>query len=88
MKILRKKFIKEDNLSEAYDPSTIKSYFEDVWDKYSELRDSLYAFDNAVSGDSDLEIASSTFIRDIEEAAGNFWTDYQYYTKQEDEDEI
>lgn len=80
----------DESLQEAYDPSTIKNYFEDIWDKYSELRDVLYAFENAVQGNKDLEIAANSFITDIEEAAGDFWTDYQYYTSpiQEVDDEI
>lgn len=75
--------MKFKRLKEAYDNTTIKNYFDDAWDKYSELRDALYAFENAVQGNKDLEIAANSFISNIEEAAGDFWTDYQYYTNQE-----
>ena len=72
-------------LDESYDESTIEDYFNDVWDKYSELRDALYAFENAVQGNKDLEIAANSFITNIEEAAGDFWSDYDYYLNSEDE---
>lgn len=72
-------------LDESYDESTIEDYFNEAWNKYSELRDALYAFENAVQGNKDLEIAANSFITNIEEAAGDFWSDYDYYLNSEDE---
>lgn len=77
----------DEVLDESYDESTIKDYFNDAWDKYADFRDAVYAFANAVEGNKNLEIAAYSFITNVEEAAGDFWSDYDYYLNSEDETE-
>lgn len=75
-----------NNLSEAYDSKTVDDYFNEVWNKYSDLRDSLYAFEHAAEGNKELELAAQTFVRDMEEASGDLWVDYQLYVAEPDEE--